>query len=556
MDTLVHRFWQRVLADGLCTAGSFYRTLPDGEEAIVDITWNELADNVCRLASVIRALGVSTGDRVVQVSGNRYEWILCDLALQQLRCVDVAVHAALSGPQIAFQIRDSDARLVFLADQQQVEKMDQVSEMLPDELIYVSYDRLQGTIGGKPVRSLSQLSEETGDVSQEDLRVEACDNARADTLATILYTSGTTGNPKGVMLNQGNLTSNAVSSVETFGMHSADSRLCWLPLSHIFARTVDLYTWFVAGNRLMLAKSRETILGDCQRFEPSLISGVPYFYDKLIRTLQEEGHENDSTALRKKLGGGIRSCGSGGAALPNYVAEYFFANGVPLLQGYGLTESSPVITMSTETAYKIGSSGKAIPDVEIRIADDGEVLTRGPHVMAGYWKLPDATAATLQDGWLHTGDFGELDDEGYLFITGRKKELIVLASGKNIAPVPLEACLTEEPLIEQALIIGNDRNYLTALIVLNRQLLGERLTQLGIEVPIEEMRTHKLVLDLYREVIDQRLSDAAAYEQVGKFSLLDCPFSIEREELTPTLKLRREVITGRRADLVESMYRN
>jgi long-chain acyl-CoA synthetase len=379
---------------------------------------------------------------------------------------------------------------------------------------------------------------------------------KPDDLATILYTSGTTGEPKGVMLSHRNLVSNAVATLEAFSMQADDLRLTWLPLSHIFARTCDLYGWIAAGSQLALAESRDTVLANCAELRPTLMNGVPYFFDKVRRVLCDKGLADVPGKLAETFGGRIRFLCSGGAALPDHVARFYLDRGVKLAQGYGLTESSPVISLSTETAFKVGTVGRAAPGVEIQIAGDGEVLCRGPNVMLGYWNKPQETAETIRDGWLHTGDLGELDLDGYLKITGRKKELIVTAGGKNVAPVLLESLLTEDPLIAQAIVIGDGRNYLTALIVPNFETLKHELSARGEQYTFPaEWLDKPLVRELFAERVKQRLEGLSSFEQVHKFTLLERPFAPESGELTPTLKLRRGVILERNGDLIEAMYR-
>jgi long-chain acyl-CoA synthetase len=549
LPTLTHYFHERISKDRARPALYIHRG--DNYHAI---TWDHLGRDVFRAAAVLRDLGVQPGDRVVQVSENRYEWIVADLAIQQLRAVDVAVHSILSGPQIAYQIADCEAKVVLLSNQDQANKLaDQVGR-LSSQIQYLCYGNTPLALGGRPVEPIGgrMYSAAAGAVQSiyQDAR-----HASPDDLVTILYTSGTTGEPKGVMLSQRNLTTNAATAVETFGSESGILRLCWLPLSHIFARTCDCYIWLVAGNRLALARNRDTVLDDCKLLQPDRMSGVPYFYDKVCRLLQDRGDAEKPGALRELLGGKIRSCVSGGAALPDYLAKFFFSQDVPLLQGYGLTESSPVITMSTEESYKIGTSGRPIRDVEVRIAEDGEVLTRGPHVMVGYWKKPDATAETVQDGWLRTGDLGAIDEDGFLKITGRKKELIVTAAGKNVAPVLIESLLTEDPIFDQVMVIGDDRPFLTALIVPGREALRRQIDQAEWNVEEGALLTDSKVLSLYRERIDTRLRELSKVEQIGKFRLIGDRFSIERDELTPTLKLRRAIIGRHYQAEIEAIYR-
>jgi long-chain acyl-CoA synthetase len=259
-----------------------------------------------------------------------------------------------------------------------------------------------------------------------------------DELATIMYTSGTTGRPRGVMLSHGNLASNAATTAAQYPTSPEDLRLCFLPLSHIYARTCDLYAWLARGTRMALARSRETIIEDCGLVQPTMINGVPYFYEKIYRRLHEAGVADQEGMVQKLLGGRVKYCFCGGAALPAHVETYFASQGTPILPGYGLSETSPVISLSTHEAYRSGSVGRVLPGIEVRIAGDGEIVTRGPHVMQGYWKDPATTSETIRDGWLHTGDLGRLDDDGFLTITGRKKEILVTSLGKNVEPTAIE----------------------------------------------------------------------------------------------------------------------
>ncbi len=387
------------------------------------------------------------------------------------------------------------------------------------------------------------------------MRPRLCGQRSPDDLATILYTSGTTGEPKGVMLSHRNLVSNAQATLAAFEHSPDDLRLSWLPLSHIFARTCDLYTWLASGSQLALAEGRDKVLANCRTLRPTMLNGVPYFYDKVRRYVIDEHKADMPGFLPELFGGRMRVCCSGGAALPNETAEFFRQRGVKLVQGYGLTESSPVITISTETANKLGTVGRPISGVEVAIADDGEILTRGPHVMLGYWNRPDDTADAIRDGWLLTGDLGELDADGYLRITGRKKELIVTSGGKNVAPVYLENLLVEDPLIAQAIIIGEGRNYLTALVVPNPEALGAAIEEHKIPVhSLAEALVHPEMLALYQQQIDSRLRDVADYEKIERITLLSRGFSMDLGELTPTLKLRRAVIHKHFAEEIERLY--
>jgi len=517
-------------------------------------SWSQLSEDVSRAAAALVRLGVGPGDRIVQVAENRYEWIAADLAIQTARAIHVPVHATLAGEQIAAQIADAGAGVVLLSGEEQAAKVAAAGH-LPRQVEWLCYDECSTSIGGQAVRLLADLTSRIDAAEAAQVRDDALAGVKSGDVATILYTSGTTGEPKGVMLTHGNFTSNTWGTIDAFGFQRDEMRLCFLPLSHVFARTCDLYTSIALGTPLALAEGREQVLANCAEVRPTVISGVPYFYAKVADYLRQGGTSETPAALEKLLGGRMRVCCSGGAALPDHVAEFFAARGVPLVQGYGLTETSPVITLSTPRASRLGTVGRAIGGVEVRIAGDGEILTRGPHVMAGYYGKPRATAAILRDGWLHTGDVGTLDDDGYLRITGRKKELIVTAGGKNVAPVYLEALLEEDPLIAQAMIVGDGRSFLAALIVPQREPLVELIRDEAIAVTsAEQALAHPRVLEIYRQRIDARLACVSRDEQVRRFRLLDRGFTIEGGELTPTLKLRRGVIAGRLADEIEAMY--
>ncbi|MEX0586361.1 MAG: AMP-binding protein, partial [Pirellulales bacterium] len=408
-STLLHLFTARVAQDAERPA---LWTKRDG--VFRAQTWNALAHDVRRTAAALAAVGVRPGDRVVQVSENRPEWIVTDLAIQWAGAIHVPVHAPLVGLQIVEQILDCGARVVVLSGPGQAEKLVSLRSRLPKDMVLLSYDACPPTSG---VRPLSQLAEQAGASSGRKLNEPSPAFGQPDDIATIIYTSGTTGEPKGVTLSQRNLTSNTLGSLRAFEVQSHDIRLTLLPLSHIFARTCDLYGWIAAGCQLALAENRETVLADCALVKPTLLNGVPYFFDKVMRLLVEEKRHNEPGSLREKLGGRVRFCCSGGAALPDHVARFFNERDVPLVQGYGLTETSPVVTLSTPEANKVGFVGRPVEGVEVRVAPDGEILTRGSHVMIGYWQKPEATAAVLRDGWFYTGDLGEIDADGFVRIT-------------------------------------------------------------------------------------------------------------------------------------------
>jgi len=548
-DTIAAMFHRRVAADGDKPA----LHIKQGDQW-VSFTWNQISADARRLAAALVKLGVKPGDRVIQVSENRREWILLDLAIHIARGIHVAVHCTLTGPQIAYQIVNSGAKLVVVSGPEQAQKLVGLAEQLPTDVQYFSFDPCSEKVFGQPIGQLSDVVAQVDEAAGKQLEEVALKEAQPTDLATILYTSGTTGEPKGVMLTHRNLTSNCHAIMHAFTVEPGDVRLSWLPLSHIFARTSDYYLWIASGGELALAQSRDTLLADCAAIKPHYLNGVPYFFDKVFRTLVEKGLADKPGVLAGMLGGRMKMCCAGGAALPDHVAEFFNKSGIVLVQGYGLTESSPVISTGTREEHRIGTVGKAIPGVEVKIADDGEILTRGPHVMVGYWNLPESTAETIRDGWLHTGDLGAIED-GFLRITGRKKELIVTAGGKNIAPTYIEGLLTEDPLIAQAVVIGDAKNYLTALIVPDPQGLTMEIIkrQIPVTSPAEAL-AHPDVYAIYRERISERLTDVSHAEQVQKFTLLGRGFTPESGELTFKLSLKRDVVHRNFAREIEAMY--
>ncbi|MBI5757847.1 MAG: long-chain fatty acid--CoA ligase [Planctomycetales bacterium] len=523
---------------------------------IVERTWSEIGRDVVRAGQALASLGVTPGDRVAFISSNRYEWPICDLAILGIGAVHLPIHNTLTGPQMRFQIADSGARVVIVAGDEQAAKL-AAADPLPPNIRFVSLDATKVPLGGAAIPQLSELAALPDDAAFSSGLDRLATATRADALATILYTSGTTGEPKGVMLSHGNLASNAAGMVRDFdgpNESQSDRRLNMLPLSHIFARTCDLYACLVGASELAFADSPQTAVADSVTFHPTFINAVPYFYEKVMRTLIDDGRANIPGALPEMLGGHLRCCCSGGAPLPTHVAQFFVEHGLLLIQGYGLTESSPVITMNTPRVFRHGTIGRPLSGVEVRIGDDGEILSRGPQIMLGYWNRPEETAAALQDGWLHTGDLGEIDADGFVRITGRKKELIVTSGGKKIVPSAVESLLTSDTLIRQAAVIGDGRNYLTALVVPNRDALAAALVDAGHAATSDDACRHPAAEALVLERIRLRTTNLSHYEQVRRIALVEREFSVEREELTLTMKMRRATIAANFAAEIERLY--
>jgi long-chain acyl-CoA synthetase len=380
-----------------------------------------------------------------------------------------------------------------------------------------------------------------------------------DDLATIMYTSGTTGNPKGVMLSHENLISNAEALMQLIPESEHIVLLTWLPFSHIFARLCDLYFGLRQGYLMVLATSAETLPMDIMEVQPTHLNGVPRFFEKMLAAAQTAPTaEAAGKRLRYMFGSRLKWVMSGGAPLPPKICEAYRAYGIPLLQGYGLTETAPVLTTNLPDHFRVESAGLAIPGVELKIADDGEILARGPNIMKGYWNQSQATAEAIRDGWFYTGDMGRIDADGFLYITGRKKDLLVLSSGKKVAPTEVEALLQADPCIEQAVTYGEKKNFLTALIIPQWPKVRQLLTEQGEKVTgsDEDLAKSPVVRKLFRQRIDAALASAASWEQVKEFVIRAQPLSIATGELTVSLKMKRDVIFQKHAPELDALYQS
>ncbi len=419
-----------------------------------------------------------------------------------------------------------------------------------------------------------------------------------DALATIIYTSGTTGHPKGVMLSHRNFLANVADVNQVIGVSEDDTALSFLPLSHAFERTT-VYMYLYNGATFIFAESLETIGRDMQQVRPTVMTGVPRVFEKVrarvVAAVAEAprvrqalfawatgvGHAVAADRLgerkaglmarlqapvadrlvlskiRARTGGRLRFVCSGSAPLSREVAEFLYAIGLPVLEGYGLTETAPVLTVNPLGAARIGTVGPALPRVELRIADDGEVLARGPNIMMGYYQNPEATAECIREGWFHTGDIGRIDEEGYLSITDRKKEILVTAGGKNVAPQPIEALLKRDPIVAEAMLVGDRRPYVSAVLVPDAATLEQRLAASGIASgDLGDLVAREDVRALFQPIVDEANAELASFEQVKRFALLPTQFSIDGGELTPTLKLKRRVVMERWQDVIEGIYRD
>jgi long-chain acyl-CoA synthetase len=516
-----------------------------------DLSWDDYREQVTACAAALVHAGIAPGDRVSVFAENRIEWLVADMGMLVAGAVHVPLHAPLTGPQARYQLADAGVSWIFVSTAAQYAKLRQIRAELPGLRGIVVFD--DHPTDGETVawHAFLQMGRKVRAAESAELqRRQAA--LTADSLATIMYTSGTTGNPKGVMLTQGNLLSNAIGFNTASPPPTDCVFLSWLPYSHIYARTVDIYGNLVNGGVLCLAESADTLLLNLAEIRPHLMSAVPRFYEKVLSAVQADP-KTARAKLRAIFGPRIDWLSSGGAPLAPAVAQAFHEAGLLLLQGYGLTESSPVISFNRKDAYRLDSVGLPIPGVEVKIADDGEVLTRGPHVMKGYWNNPAATAEAIRDGWLYTGDLGRLDADGFLYITGRKKDLMVLSNGKKVVPNHVEAVLLADPCFDQVVVCGEGRRFVGALVVPNWQHLA-RAAGLDLARGEEALARDPAIHVFLNKRLQKAQADISPWEQVKHFAVLPRPFSVATDEMTVSLKLRRGVIVERHKGEIEALY--
>jgi long-chain acyl-CoA synthetase len=558
------------------------------------ITHREALGLVRRVASALEAHGVTRGDRAAILSENRPEWALADFACLCAGVVDVPIYPTLPTAQVAYVLRDSGAKLLFASTAEQMQKAVEAMASCPQDVRVVVFDAAgdlpDGVVSWEAFLEAGAAGAER--LGEEGFRARAL-QAGPDDVATILYTSGTTGDPKGVMLTHGNVGSNVLACTHVLAVTTDDVAASFLPLSHILERMVD-YLFFHVGCVIAYPRSILTVVEDMQVIRPTVAVSVPRLYEKIYNGVMEAhglkrriiewavgvadraaearlsgGKPSGILALqygladrlvftrvRAAVGGRMRFFVSGGAPLAPALNRFFYSIGLKILEGYGLTETSPVTNVNTEADFRIGTVGKAVPGTEIRIADDGEVLVRGPQVMKGYYNRPRETTEVIDaEGWFHTGDIGELDEDGFLRITDRKKDLIVTAGGKNVAPQPIENRLKANPLVEQAVLIGDRRKFVALLMVPNFVNLEawarERGLRWGTRADLIELPE---VVRHVEEAIAAELKDLASYERPKKIALLEHEFSIQNGLLTPTLKVKRRVIQDRLKDVIDELY--
>jgi long-chain acyl-CoA synthetase len=509
------------------------------EHGFTSLTWQELAEHVAGHMLLLQQNGCHAGERVVQISGNRLEWIAFDLACHFLGVVHVPLHATLGTEAIQEQIADCTPRLIVVSTAIIAVRL---SPTITATIPCFSYEEssLPRWMPLLPANPESVLQSQT----------------TAEQLTTILYTSGTTQKARGVMLTQRNLAFNAQAVAEAAGEKSV-LKFNLLPLSHVFARTCDLYVWLVQGTQLSIGSTRVSFVDDMQQLQPTHFNAVPYVFERLRQALVARNVAHVPGALRQLMGGNIQSCSSGGAPLAVETLRYYQSQQVPLLEGYGLTEASPVITMTNKNQVLETSCGQALPGVAIKLAENGELLTSGPHVMAGYWHDSIATNAVLQNGWLHTGDIAELNSDGHCFIKGRLKEIIVTSNGKKIVPTVIEQRFTHDAWIAQLIIVGEGMPYIAALVVLHERAVLEWAKQHNFErLSFEDILQLPDLQITIHEHLRQQQTHITPHERIEKFVLLKEAFSLDRGELTQKLSLCRPVISQNYQQEISGIYKN
>ncbi len=555
---------------------------------------HELLRQVAGLAAALAEMGISTGDRVGLFSTNRPEWHVADLAILGLGAVNVPLYFNESAERMVYLLNDSGARAVVVAGADIARKLVSVRGNLKT----VEQIILAGAPGegGEDVLRYETLVAAAGEAQIAEYRRRAA-LLTSDQLASLIYTSGTTGVPKGVMLTHANLASNEMDSFSASDHKMGDVGLSFLPLAHVYERVID-YGYLFRGITVAYVEKLEDLPQALKEVRPTVMAAVPRVFEKAYANIQARASQASPqrkrifdwamqvaraalpwkgygrhvslkvklqwwladvlvySRIRAGMGGRLRSVVSGSAPLAKPLLEFFCSVGVPIYQGYGLTETSPVVTSSTPEHNRLGTVGRPIANVEVRIAEDGEILVRGPNVMRGYYKMPAETAEILSgEGWLRTGDIGQLDAEGFLTITDRKKDLIKTAAGKFVAPQPIENHLKMQPLIQSAVVIGDRRRFIAALLVPNFAAVEARGRAEGIAfTSAREMAAHPKVRAWVAAQVEQVNANLAQYETIKRFALLDREFTLDAGELTVTMKLKRRAIEEKYAEQVEQIY--
>jgi long-chain acyl-CoA synthetase len=555
-----------------------------------ELSYSEFGDAVREIASGLVDLGIESGDRVCILSDTRLEWTLASYGISAAGGVVVPIYPTNSPRECEWVVGNSGARAVVCEDVSQREKIDKVRDSLPE------LEHVIGIEDGGGDPTLDELRDR-GRQRGDDGLAERQNAVSAEDAYTIVYTSGTTGPPKGVVLTHGNGMSVCQMVEELEFVAPGDTTYLYLPLAHVFALTTQLASVDQGTTIVFYGRDTKQILSEIVETHPTYIPSVPRIFEKLyaaamkmqeqaseadkerfrqavslgvkVRTMRQRGEqvsdelesafeqadEQIFARVRALFGDKVRQCVTGAAPIASEILEFFYAAGVPVLEGWGMTETTAVGTVATLEHFKFGTVGRALPGIEVKIAEeDSEILIKGPNVFREYWRNPEATAETLTDGWLHTGDVGELDDEGFLKITGRKKDIIITAGGKNLTPSNLENDLKQSPFISQAVMYGDRRPYPVALVTLDPEEIMPWAKDNGLPEDMAELAKADQVREMVQTELDRANSNYAKVEQVKRFAILDHDLSIESGELTPTLKVKRNVINDRYAELFDELY--
>ncbi|MEA2391432.1 MAG: long-chain acyl-CoA synthetase [Solirubrobacteraceae bacterium] len=549
-----------------------------------DVTFAQAGEIVDEIALGLIDLGLEPGDRACILAGTRPEWTYCDFAIATAAGVVVPIYPTNAPEECEWVAGNSEARVVICEDSEQVEKIRSVRERLPDlRTIVVMEGEADDAIGLEEVRERGRRGD------RDELRRRSEGVGRDDPF-TFIYTSGTTGPPKGCVLTHGNYRDVLDMCLDTGVLETGETTYLYLPLAHAFALLIQLLAFDVGGTIAYFSGDPKQIIPELSETKPTYFPSVPRIFEKLytlvtsnadpeqldqavaigkkVRDLETAGQEvpPDLRAhyekadellfakVRAAFGGRVRQAVTGAAPIAQDILEFFWACGVPVLEGYGMTETSTVATYSTVEDHKFGTVGRALPGVQIKIADDGEVLLKGGNIFRGYYKMEDASFGAIEDGWLHTGDLGSLDEDGYLSITGRKKDIIITAGGKNLTPANIENDLKQSRWISQAVMHGDRRPYPVVLVTLDEEEIVPWAKEQGLPTDMPSLAREEKVRQLVQELLDAANSKYAKVEQVKKFCILDHDLSQETGELTPTLKVKRNVVNEKYAELFDSLY--
>ena len=564
----------------------------------VNSTWislkgSEIVSKVESLSKGLLSLNLTHGDKVAILSNTSYKWALCDYSIICSGMTTVTVYPTLIEDQIKFIINNSETKVIFVEDIHQYKRVESIIEDCPnlEKIIIMEFDN-----NNSNHFNLFNLIE-FGNNKDIDL-INVRNKISSNDLLTLIYTSGTTGVPKGVMLTHENLLSN-IHAVSKIQKDIKDEKfLSFLPMSHILERMAGHFYPMYIESQVYYAENMETVGLNMAEVSPSVVICVPRFFEKMYAKIMEQVNKSSNfrkkifdwalqvgkdymnlklanhkinlilnikyeiseklvyKKIRSKLGGNIKFFISGGAPLSRSIAEFFSGIGITILEGYGLTETSPVLTSNTPEMLRFGSVGKSLSNVSIKIAQDGEILAKGPNIMLGYYKNEVATNKIIDDdGWFHTGDIGEIDEEGFLKITDRKKSLIVTSAGKNIAPAPLENTLLTSKYIDQVIVIGDKRNFISALIVPSFDIINDlRLKSKKDNLSNEAMIDHPEVISIIEKDIDIKMNKYSKFETIKKFKLLSRPFSIERGEMTPKMSIVRKKVESNYSEIIDNIY--